>query len=112
MNSPTKRIAWITGGGTGIGLAGAISLSKEGWQVVISGRRSDVLSRAADAIRSQGGSRGPDCPRCRERGASKRHRCSDTEEAQSDRLTDQQRWPKRSKPELGKRDDRRLEFRR
>jgi NADP-dependent 3-hydroxy acid dehydrogenase YdfG len=55
MNSPTKRIAWITGGGTGIGLAGAISLSKEGWQVVISGRRSDVLSRAADAIRSQGG---------------------------------------------------------
>ena len=55
MNSPTKRIAWITGGGTGIGLAGATSLAKEGWQVVISGRRSDVLSRAADAIRGQGG---------------------------------------------------------
>ena len=55
MNSPTKRIAWITGGGTGIGLAGATALAKEGWQVVISGRRSDVLSRAADAIRSQGG---------------------------------------------------------
>ena len=54
MNSPTKRIAWITGGGTGIGLAGATSLAKEGWQVVISGRRSDVLSRAADAIRGQG----------------------------------------------------------
>ncbi len=55
MNSPTKRIAWITGGGTGIGLAGAASLAKEGWQVVISGRRSDVLSKAADAIRSHGG---------------------------------------------------------
>jgi NADP-dependent 3-hydroxy acid dehydrogenase YdfG len=55
MNSLTKRIAWITGGGTGIGLAGATALAKEGWQVVISGRRSDVLSRAADAIRSQGG---------------------------------------------------------
>ena len=55
MNSPAKRIAWITGGGTGIGLAGATSLAKEGWQVVISGRRSDVLSRAADAIRGQGG---------------------------------------------------------
>jgi NADP-dependent 3-hydroxy acid dehydrogenase YdfG len=55
MNSPTKRIAWITGGGTGIGLAGAAALAKEGWQVVISGRRSDVLSKAADAIRSQGG---------------------------------------------------------
>jgi len=47
MNSPTKRIAWITGGGTGIGLTGATSLAKEGWQVVISGRRLDVLSRAA-----------------------------------------------------------------
>src|SRR5260370_21666351 len=55
MNSPTQRIAWITGGGTGIGLAGAASLANEGWQVVISGRRSDVLSGAADAIRSQGG---------------------------------------------------------
>ena len=55
MNSPTERVAWITGGGTGIGLAGATSLAKEGWQVVISGRRSDVLSRAADAIRGQGG---------------------------------------------------------
>jgi NADP-dependent 3-hydroxy acid dehydrogenase YdfG len=55
MNGSTKRIAWITGGGTGIGLAGAISLAKEGWQVVISGRRSEVLSRAADTIRSQGG---------------------------------------------------------
>jgi NADP-dependent 3-hydroxy acid dehydrogenase YdfG len=55
MNSPTKRIAWITGGGTGIGLAGAAGLAKEGWQVVISGRRSDVLTRAADAIRGQGG---------------------------------------------------------
>ena len=55
MSSPTKRIAWITGGGSGIGLAGAPSLAKEGWQVVISGRRSDALSRAADVIRSQGG---------------------------------------------------------
>jgi NAD(P)-dependent dehydrogenase (short-subunit alcohol dehydrogenase family) len=55
MNGSTKRIAWITGGGTGIGLAGAVALAKEGWEVVISGRRQDVLSRAADTIRSQGG---------------------------------------------------------
>jgi hypothetical protein len=27
MHSPTKRIAWITEGGTGIGLAGAAALA-------------------------------------------------------------------------------------
>src|SRR3974390_194280 len=55
MNSPTKRIAWITGGGTGIGLAGATSLAKEGWEGVISGRRSGGLSRGPDSIRGRGG---------------------------------------------------------
>src|ERR1700752_5330690 len=55
MNGSAKRIAWITGGGTGIGLAGAASLAKEGWQVVISGRSPDVLRRAADEVRGQGG---------------------------------------------------------
>jgi NAD(P)-dependent dehydrogenase (short-subunit alcohol dehydrogenase family) len=37
----------ITGGGTGIGLAGGIELAKAGAIVVLSGRRADVLEQAA-----------------------------------------------------------------
>jgi NAD(P)-dependent dehydrogenase (short-subunit alcohol dehydrogenase family) len=44
------RIAWITGGGTGIGKALAKALYLEGWNVVISGRRADTLTQAADEI--------------------------------------------------------------
>ncbi|HEV8094103.1 MAG TPA: SDR family NAD(P)-dependent oxidoreductase, partial [Burkholderiales bacterium] len=32
------KVAWITGGGSGIGLAGALELAKAGARVVISGR--------------------------------------------------------------------------
>jgi NADP-dependent 3-hydroxy acid dehydrogenase YdfG len=49
------QVAWITGGGSGIGLAGAIELSKAGAAVVISGRRHPVLEEAAQQVRSAGG---------------------------------------------------------
>jgi len=45
-----KKIAWITGGGTGMGLAGAIELVKDGWTVVVAGRRADVLDKAVKEI--------------------------------------------------------------
>ena len=45
-----KRIAWVTGGGSGIGLAGAQALAADGWTVAISGRRLDVLADAAKRI--------------------------------------------------------------
>jgi NADP-dependent 3-hydroxy acid dehydrogenase YdfG len=48
--SKEKRIAWVTGGGSGIGLAGAQALAANGWTVVISGRRHDVLADAAKRI--------------------------------------------------------------
>jgi NADP-dependent 3-hydroxy acid dehydrogenase YdfG len=51
-----KKIAWITGGGTGIGEAGARSLAAEGWHVVISGRREAELKRVADAVTAGQGS--------------------------------------------------------
>jgi NADP-dependent 3-hydroxy acid dehydrogenase YdfG len=54
MNSETKRVAWITGGGTGIGEAGARALVAEGWTVIISGRRDDVLTKLADELSAKG----------------------------------------------------------
>lgn len=50
MTSNGKRIAWVTGGGSGIGLAGAESLAGDGWSVTISGRRLNTLEEAAKSI--------------------------------------------------------------
>lgn len=55
MSNNKKRVAWITGGGSGIGLAGAQELAKEGWTVIISGRRKDVLDEAVASIAKSGG---------------------------------------------------------
>jgi NADP-dependent 3-hydroxy acid dehydrogenase YdfG len=49
------KIAWITGAGTGIGLAGAKALATAGAVVVMSGRRAHVLEREAESIRRTGG---------------------------------------------------------
>jgi NADP-dependent 3-hydroxy acid dehydrogenase YdfG len=49
------KIAWVTGAGTGIGLAGATALAEAGAVVVMSGRRTDVLEKEAAAIRKRGG---------------------------------------------------------
>jgi NAD(P)-dependent dehydrogenase (short-subunit alcohol dehydrogenase family) len=44
------QVAWVTGGGSGIGLAGAIELAKAGCRVVVSGRDAAKLDAAiADA---------------------------------------------------------------
>ncbi|MGC2779632.1 MAG: SDR family NAD(P)-dependent oxidoreductase [Bradyrhizobium sp.] len=50
-----KRIAWITGGGTGIGEAGALALAAEGWTVVVSGRRKAALEVVVARITAAGG---------------------------------------------------------
>lgn len=51
----TGRIALVTGGGTGVGKAVSRSLSTEGWRVVITGRRKDVLEAAAAALSAESG---------------------------------------------------------
>lgn len=48
------KVAWITGGGSGIGLAGAIEMAKAGAQVVISGRSAQTLKTGAAEARAAG----------------------------------------------------------
>jgi NAD(P)-dependent dehydrogenase (short-subunit alcohol dehydrogenase family) len=42
-----KRVAWIIGGGSGIGAAVALELAARGWTVAISGRRRERLEEVA-----------------------------------------------------------------
>ena len=48
------KVAWITGGGSGIGLAGAIELAQAGCRVVISGRDAAKLDAAVAEARARG----------------------------------------------------------
>lgn len=48
------QVAWVTGGGSGIGLAGAIELARAGAQVVISGRDAAKLQAAVVQATLQG----------------------------------------------------------
>lgn len=49
------KIALVTGGGTGVGKAVSRSLSGEGWRVILTGRRKDVLEKAATELSSETG---------------------------------------------------------
>jgi NAD(P)-dependent dehydrogenase (short-subunit alcohol dehydrogenase family) len=49
-----KRVAVVTGGGTGIGKAVALALARDGFAVVIGGRRTEPLERVAAEARSEG----------------------------------------------------------
>ena len=44
----TDKVAVVTGGGSGIGAATAIALARDGWWVVIVGRREQALNELAD----------------------------------------------------------------
>ena len=57
MTTQAQRVAWITGGGTGIGEAGAKALAADGWTVVLSGRRDVELARVASEINAKDGGR-------------------------------------------------------
>ena len=44
-----KKIALVTGAGSGIGRASALALLKAGYHVVLAGRRLDALQQTVDA---------------------------------------------------------------
>jgi NAD(P)-dependent dehydrogenase (short-subunit alcohol dehydrogenase family) len=49
------KVAWVTGGGSGIGEAAAMTLAGEGAAVVLTGRREGPLAEVAGRIREGGG---------------------------------------------------------
>lgn len=54
MQNLTGKVAWITGGGSGIGLAGALELAKAGAHVVISGRTAATNASALSELKKSG----------------------------------------------------------
>jgi len=54
QDSLKGRVAWITGGGSGIGLAGAIELVKVGAHVVVSGRNATTNAAALAQLQALG----------------------------------------------------------
>lgn len=56
MTGLTGKTAWITGGGSGIGAAAALTLAEAGAHVVVSGRRPEPLEQVVAQITAAGGS--------------------------------------------------------
>jgi NAD(P)-dependent dehydrogenase (short-subunit alcohol dehydrogenase family) len=73
----SARTAIVTGAGTGIGKAAALALAAAGWNVVLTGRRQELLDKAASEASSKDG------------GKAVAIACDVTDEAQVDRLFEQ-----------------------
>jgi 3-oxoacyl-[acyl-carrier protein] reductase len=47
------RVAYVSGGGTGIGRATVAALARDGWAVVVLGRRPDPLAGTIEAVTAE-----------------------------------------------------------
>jgi NADP-dependent 3-hydroxy acid dehydrogenase YdfG len=52
-NTLKDKVAWITGGGSGIGLAAGIELARAGAHVVLSGRSAETLKKAQKEVKAE-----------------------------------------------------------
>src|SRR5262249_45104665 len=52
--TPTEKVAIVTGAGSGIGKAVAVTLLKNGYSVALAGRRTDALAEAVSAAGASG----------------------------------------------------------
>jgi len=55
MSGLAGKVAWVTGAGSGIGEAAAITLAEEGATVVLTGRRAPPLEAVAERVQASGG---------------------------------------------------------
>ena len=55
MGTLSGKIAWVTGGGSGIGQGAAVELGKAGAIVIVSGRRTNALAETEALIKQAGG---------------------------------------------------------
>src|SRR5258705_9447323 len=55
MGTLSGKIAWVTGGGSGIGQGAAVELARAGAAVVVSGRRVPALAETEALIKQAGG---------------------------------------------------------
>src|SRR5258706_4971382 len=55
MGSLSGKVAWVTGGGSGIGQGAAVELARAGATVVASGRRAAALAETEALIKQAGG---------------------------------------------------------
>lgn len=54
QGEPRRPVLWVTGAGSGIGRASAVSAASLGWRVALTGRRSDRVRAAADEAQALG----------------------------------------------------------
>lgn len=55
MRDIAGQVAWVTGAGSGIGQAAAVSLAEAGMRLALTGRGRDALERTAELVRAAGG---------------------------------------------------------
>ena len=102
MSNNGKRVAWVTGGGSGIGESGAEHLAADGWTVVVSGRRKEELDRVVAKHHQKGRQGRGDRARRQQKGRRQQGRRPDPRQTRPDRSAGQQRRHQCAEAKLGR----------